>query len=356
MINAALYTVHFSIPVPADTSDGFFAADLIWTSGEHFKFEQTGTGSDRCGSPTILSGESRLSLGMLDLSGASDLSGRGSDCSFVSPAGEERLDASAISTHATVHSTNTTVQCADCNASRSPSGAHQNRRVKPTCGPSPGRILDNSLANSITNSSLNMSQMPTAAAFRVGSGLGKTWEEDMRPNLNTSGSPLHPQRLFNPGASAGGGSAGGGLFPLTAASQKTPAHASQNQDRDVLACATPSEDACAPASEAGKRGSTFARKGAGRESNLFVSSLERPARRLSAPLMYGNSGVHSSNASPGRPRYNPFLPRNSESSSVQRMGFLGDLSMPLTVRSFMDDFCDLKEIGCGSFGRVFSCR
>ena len=173
----------------------------------------------------------------------------------------------------------------------------------------------------------------------------------MRPNLNTSGSPLHPQRLFNPGASADGG-----LFPLTAASQKSPAHASQNQDRDVLACATPSEDACAPASEAGKRGSAFARKGAGHESNYFVSSLERPARRLSAPLMHGNSGVHSSNPSPGRPRYNPFLPRNLESSSVQRMGFLGDLSMPLTVRSFMDDFCDLKEIGCGSFGRVFSCR
>ena len=38
------------------------------------------------------------------------------------------------------------------------------------------------------------------------------------------------------------------------------------------------------------------------------------------------------------------------------MGFSGEVSTPLTVRSFLDDFCEHKEIGRGSFGRVFSCR
>jgi hypothetical protein len=74
---------------------------------------------------------------------------------------------------------------------------------------------------------------------------------------------------------------------------------------------------------------------------------KKEARRL--------SGTHSSNPSPGGKRYNPFLPRTihgAESSG----GFFGEASAPLTTRSFMDDFCDLKEIGRGSIGRVFSCR
>ena len=43
-------------------------------------------------------------------------------------------------------------------------------------------------------------------------------------------------------------------------------------------------------------------------------------------------------------------------SSGLTMRFAGDVSTPLTVRSFWDDFCDQVEIGSGSFGRVLSCR
>jgi hypothetical protein len=79
---------------------------------------------------------------------------------------------------------------------------------------------------------------------------------------------------------------------------------------------------------------------------------KKEARRLSAPLTFD---THSSNPSPGRKRYNPFLPRTFDGAASSG-GFFGEASAPLTTRSFMDDFCDLKEIGRGSIGRVFSCR
>jgi len=317
---------------PALNPSIFSSADLIWTSGENFKFDQTG--SDRCDSPTLLSGDNRLSLGMLDLSGASDPN-FGSDCGT-----EERLDASAISPHNTVHSANTTVQCTDHNVSTSSDApmcaAQSNHKTKMANGPSPGRILDSSNL-SVGHNSFNLSQMPTVAAIK-----------DLRPNLNVSGSPLHPQRLFNPGANG----VGGGLFPIAAPAQTSSMQIQQNQqlNQDAIPCATPIETA-----RAQPRGSSK-KKGAYDESNDLLSSLERPARRLSAPI-YGAHGMHASNPSPARPRFNPFLPRGFQGgSSGLTMGFFGETSIPLTVRSFLDDFCDIKEIGCGSFGRVFSCR
>ena len=304
------------------------AADLIWTSGENFKFEQTG--SDRCDSPTILSGEG-LSLGMLDLSGTSDPQ-FGSDCGP-----EERLDTSSISPHATQNCANTSAQCADHNASHlsaSPTPVVQSRKAKTLGLPSPGRVLDNS-GHSAGNSSLNLSQMQTAPAVR-----------DVRPKfnvseLNVSGSPLHPQRLFIPGLV--GAEAGGGPSPTT----QPLADSKQNgQGSD----ATPGH---APPGNA--HGFPSKGKGAMDEASDVLSSLDRSARRLSAPLTYG---MHSSNPSPGRLRYNPFLPRtfHGAASSGLTLGFFGEASAPLTTRSFMDDFCEQKEIGRGSFGRVFSCR
>ena len=294
------------------------AADLIWTSGENFKFEQTG--SDRCDSPTILSGEG-LSLGMLDLSGTSDPN-FGSDCGP-----EERLDE-------TQNSANTSAQCADHNASHlsaSPTPAGQSRKAKTLGLPSPGRVLDNS-GHSAGNSSLNHSQMQTAVAVR-----------DVRlfnvAELNESGSPLHPQKLFSIGMV--GAEAGGGP------SLTTQPLANSVQNGQGLG-ATPGH---APPGIA--HGFPSKGKGAMDEAGDVVSSLDRPARRLSAPLTYG---MHSSNPSPGRLRYNPFLPRTGTASSGLTMGFFGEASAPLTTRSFMDDFCEQKEIGRGSFGRVFSCR
>jgi len=298
------------------------AADLIWTSGEHFKFDRVG--SDPCDSPTILSGE-RLSLGMLDLSGTSD-------SNFCSDA-EERLDASAISAHNTENSANTTVQCADhvSNLTASPMCVVHNKGK-----PSPSLILDNS-SHSVNNSSFNLSQMPTTAAIR-----------DAHANLNTSGSPLHPQRLFNLNSAMGAPASNG-----IGAGAAIPAHALSTQDLQQQAagvCATPAGKSHTPARASVMRSA----KGTVDESNDMLSSLERPARRLSAPLTYG---PHSSNPSPGRLRYNPFLPRSVwGTSSGLTMRFAGDATTPLTVRSFLDDFCDLKEIGRGSFGRVFSCR
>ena len=314
--------------VPALNPSIFSSADLIWTSGENFKFDQTG--SDRCDSPTLLSSDNRLSLGMLDLSGTSDPN-FGSDCGT-----EERLDASAISPHNTVHSANTTVQCTDQNVSTSSDApmcvAQSNHKTKMANGPSPGRILDSSNL-SVGHNSFNLSQMPTVTAIK-----------DLRPNLNVSDSPLHPQRLFNPGANG----VGGGLFPIAAPAQTSSMQIQQNQD--AIPCATPIETA-----RAQPRGSSK-KKGAYYQSNDLLSSLERPARRMSAPI-YGAHGMHASNPSPARPRFNPFLPRGFQGgSSGLTMGFFGETSIPLTVRSFLDDFCDIKEIGCGSFGRVFSCR
>lgn len=302
-----------SPPLSPANSERVCAADLIWTSGENFKFEQTSSDRSRCNSPTILSGEGRLSLGMLDLSGASDPN-FGSDC------GTE--DVSAISPHATINSANTTVACVEYNVSHtsaSPMGT-QGRKAKTACAPSPGRILDNSV-HSASNNSLNLSQMPTTAAAR-----------DKRQNLNTSGSPLHPQRLFNPGAGGGGG-----LFPAVAATQKQPADMQQSADT----CATPAERL-----RVQSRGSSSKGKGAFHEPNDVLSSLDRPARRLSEPIR----------ASPGRLRHNPFLPTQSVGSRALTMNFWGESSVPLTVRSFLEDFDELKEIGRGSFGRVFSCR
>jgi hypothetical protein len=281
-----------------------------------------------------LSGEG-LSLGLLDLSGASDPH-FGSDCGP-----DERLDTSSISPHATQISANTAAQCAEHNASHlsaSPTPVLQSRKAKTLGMPSPGRILDNS-GHSAGNTSLNLSQMQTAAAVR-----------DVRPKfnvseLNVSGSPLHPQRLFNPGMV--GVEAGGGPSPTT----QPLAHSVQKGQGSHSSCAaTPSHP---PPGSA--HGLSNVGKGVMDEADDVLSTLERPARRLSAPLTFG---THSSNPSPGRMRYNPFLPRtfHGAASSGLTMGFFGEASAPLTTRSFMDDFCDLKEIGCGSFGRVFSCR
>ena len=223
---------------------------------------------------------------------------------------------------------------------------------------SPGRVLDISAHSMAGNSSLNLSQMPTISAIRD-AHLART-------NLNTTSSPLHPQRLFNPAAAAAAAAA-------AAVSTVTPVGNSERDDGAVSAALRTQthrgadSPAAAPPSTftALHEGSQILRPmttrvGSGVDNLDVVSMWDRPARRMSAPIISGGSGVAlcAANPSPGRPRFNPFLPRAASGggSGGLTMGFSGEVSTPLTVRSFLDDFCEHKEIGRGSFGRVFSCR
>ncbi|EKX49023.1 hypothetical protein GUITHDRAFT_105104 [Guillardia theta CCMP2712] len=274
-----------------DFESGIAPYDVNWTSGELFRFDQIS--SDKGESSSILGEGGRLSLGMLDLSGASDGNFIGSDLST-----EERFESGNVSPNG-----HHAAQIDTLDSSNSPSPNRRHRHVVLSSPDSrrgkkhleqkssPGSSLDTS-SGSGNNSSM-LSTMQTANAIR----------RFRPPSPSHSDSPLHPQRLFIPGVH--------------------DAENSKPAGSDVV--------------------------------NAVNNTWQVPTsstRRQSAPVPDTSThrGQMMQDVAGNRLRQNPFSSRYSPYTEATPF-----TSSPLTLRSFLNDFCDFKEIGSGCFGKVYSC-
>eukprot|EP00960_Hanusia_phi_P053609 762186-Hanusia_phi.AAC.4 len=230
---------------------------------------------------------------MLDLSGASDGNFIGSDLST-----EERFESSNLSPNS--HHETQIDALDSSNSSASPNQRHRRAGLASPESRRGRKVLEqkaspgsylDSSSGSGNNSSM-LSTMQTANAIR----------RFRPPSPTHSDSPLHPQRLFIPGV-----------------------HDTENS------------------------------KPAGNDLGIAASNTWQvptsSTRRQSAPVP--DTSMHRGqmqDVAGNRLRQNPFSSRYSPYTEATPF-----TSSPLTLRSFLNDFCDFKEIGSGCFGKVYSC-
>mmetsp|Transcript_7513 Transcript_7513/g.14694 ORF Transcript_7513/g.14694 Transcript_7513/m.14694 type:complete len:700 (+) Transcript_7513:510-2609(+) len=295
--------------------EDYFDEERMWTSGEQFRFDHA-HGASRSGTPNSLSAEGvgRLSIGTLDLSGNSENSvlyasaDREYDASGPqSPKGcsHDSLSMSSGNMSATNISQASTRYPSSSSPTRIPPNFsdYPDHRLGMSQG-SPDRITGHISVDASSIANVSFSAPLFAPAIRS--------------PLRAHDSPLHPQRLFNPPLH----SAMPPALPSTARVGNTPF---AGDPRGALPAGGVPEGGAGGVAAAATR--------------PFAMPPPRPFR---------DGQVQT--------RRNPFLGVDAVSFSPHDVTrHWSSRAARLTVRSFLYDFFDFKEIGKGSSGRVYKC-
>lgn len=286
-------------------------AEAMWTSGEHFKFDNGPHGISRCETPNSLCAEAgRLSFGTLDLSGALESLDASADSL------QDRLDASTLSPK----DSNLSSNMGENNTSSSSATNVSTASTKVAHTGTPCRamreIVDYPVSPAMPMSNALRLKMSHGTPTRCLEDRSMTLPSVPRGLLRTPSrnaeSPLHPLRLFN------------------------PPHAMQSTHVEGAA-STPFCGGASSSSSCGAAPST---------SNSFAFP---PSPSCSSGRMPDGSQVLR--------RRNPFLGVDAVSCSPYDHSRLSMHStMRLTVHSFVQDFFDFEEIGRGSHGKVYKCH
>jgi len=313
--------------------EDYFDEERMWTSGEQFKFDHNHVHS-RSETPNSLSAEGvgRLSIGTLDLSGNSENSlyasaDREYENGAQSPKGCHNDSTILSMSSSQLSATNISQASTKYPSSSSPSRLPRDFAEYPhsPAGPSAHRLVTSqgSPDRSMAPICMGMGTSGSDAAQRRGPlPFPAVPGPALRSPLRAHDSPLHPQRLFNPPHPAVP-EGGGAPFP----------------SNDAMAGPGPAD---APG-------------GGG------ASSID-PLDRLASGVAGGGTGFALPPQRPFRDgqmqtRRNPFLRVDAVSFSPHDVARQWpSRALPrLTVRSFLYDFFDFKEIGRGNSGRVYKC-